>query len=86
MHIEWDDEVIRRMATEIVEEQAQRLQDLLDRVFRLASGRSVEWVKIVLAQEWRSEFDVEITDPELSEYAGALTEGRRIKVQPEVHP
>jgi hypothetical protein len=84
MRIEWDDDAIRRMTNEIVEEQAGKLQDLLDRVFRLAPGKSVDWVKTVLAQEWRSEFDAEITDPELSEYAKTLAEGHRIKVQPEI--
>jgi hypothetical protein len=84
MGIEWDNDAIRRMTNEIVGEQAGKLQDLLDRVFRLAPGKSVDWVKTVLAQEWRSEFDAEITDPELSEYAKTLAEGHRIKVQPEI--
>lgn len=84
MRIEWDDDAFRRMTNEIIQEQADRLQDVLDRVFRIAPGKSVEWVKSQLAKEWRSEFDTEITDPELSEYSQALAAGQRIKVQPDI--
>jgi hypothetical protein len=84
MNIEWDHDAIRRMTSEIVEEQASTLQDLLDRVFQLAPGKSVDWVKALLAKEWRSEFGSEITDPELSEYAQTLAGGCRIKVQPQL--
>jgi hypothetical protein len=86
LRIEWDDDALRRMTNDIVQEHASQLQALLDRVFRLARGRSVEWVKGRLAKEWRSEFDTEITDPELSEYAQTLGAGHRIKVQTEVEP
>jgi len=44
----------------------------------------VDDVKVLLAQEWRSTFDQEITDPQLSRVANVLAEGRRIEVQTRV--
>lgn len=84
--IEWDDDALRRMTNDIVQDQAGRLQEVLDRVFKVARGKNLEWVKARLAQEWQSELGGEITEPELSEYAQTLVEGRRIKVRPELKP
>jgi hypothetical protein len=86
VEIEWNHEELRRMTNDILQEEASQLQAALDRVHRLAEGKNLEQVKILLELEWRTKFAAEITDPDLTDYAQTLVEGHRIVVRPELKP
>lgn len=84
MKIKFDDDAIRKMANDAARTQADRVQRLYDHVLEAGRGKTDAEVKELLAQEWRSTFGTEITDPELSQAAAVLAGGRRIEVQLEV--
>ncbi len=77
----FDGDAVRAMAREAVQQSADELQELYDRVLRTEAVKPVEDVKIVLAREWRTTFDTELTDPELSDTAAVLASGTRIEVR-----
>ncbi len=77
----FDGDAVRAMAREAVRQRADELQELYDRVLTTEAGKPVEDVKTVLAREWRTTFDTELTDPELSDTAEVLASGTRIKVK-----
>jgi hypothetical protein len=81
MSIEWDEDGLKKLTDEIVQEQADELQGIFDRVLGLAPGRTVDEIKTLLAQELNVGGDAEIDDEELTEYAQTLAEGTRIEVQ-----
>jgi hypothetical protein len=66
---------------ELVQQQVDKVQSVYDRVLDAGRGQSLEEVKALLAQEWRSEFGAELTESKLSEQAAPLAEGRRIVVK-----
>jgi hypothetical protein len=71
----WED-AISDMAVKAVEE---RFQPILDSVFDEYAGQSVEVIKPVLSQRWAAGNDnASITDPELTNIAQAISEGRRV--------
>jgi len=91
MRLQFHDGAIRafrehaeRQVASHVRDQADKLQGVYDRVLAASRGKPVDDVKVLLAQEWRSTFDQEITDPQLSRVANVLAEGRRIEVQTRV--
>ena len=84
MKIKFDDDAIRRMANDAARTRADRLQRVYDNVLEAGQGKTEAEVKELLAREWRSTFDGEITDPELSQATAVLAGGRRIKVELEV--
>lgn len=73
----------RQMSTN-VQQQHVKLQGVYDRVLAAGQGKTVDEVKALLAQEWRSAFGQEMTGPNLSKAANVLAEGRRIEVRLEV--
>lgn len=71
----WED-AISDMAVKAVEE---RFQPILDSVFDEYAGQSVEVIKPVLSQRWAAGNDnARITDPELTNIAQAISDGRRV--------
>jgi hypothetical protein len=69
-----------------VQQQAGKVQGVYDRVLDAGRGQSLEEVKALLTQEWRTEFGSELTESELSERAAPLAEGRRIVVKLKMTP
>ena len=55
--------------------------DALDRLGRQYEGQQVEAIKPVLQAEWSRVNGGSITDPELSEWAQHISDGRRIAVR-----
>lgn len=71
----WED-AISDMAVKAVEE---RFQLILDSVFDEYVGQSVEVIKPILSQRWAAGNDnASITDPELTNIAQAISDGRRV--------
>jgi len=71
----WED-AISDMAVKAVEE---RFQPILDSVFDEYAGQSVEVIKPVLSQRWAAGNDnASITDPELTNIAQAISDGKRV--------
>jgi hypothetical protein len=81
LKLEFDGDAVRAMAREAAQQSADELQELYDRVLRTEAGKPVKDVKTVLAREWRTAFDTELTDPELSDTAEVLASGTRIEVR-----
>lgn len=68
---------IDKAVKEAVKEQAKETQALLDKLLRSHKGRPMAEVKAALLREWRRS-DGKMTDAEATEWATALSEGRRI--------
>ncbi len=62
---------------EAVEGKAKETQALLDKLLRSQKGKPVAEVKTALLREWRRSGG-KMTDAEATEWATALSEGRRI--------
>jgi hypothetical protein len=60
-----------------VKEQAKETQALLDKLLRTHKGKPVPEVKTALLREWRRSGG-KMADAEATEWATALSEGRRI--------
>lgn len=65
---------------EINRQVRQAFQKVFDAVFRRHAGEPVPDVKAALKREFSKE-GASITDPELTQYATAISEGTRIKVR-----
>ena len=71
----WED-AISDMA---VKAMGERFQPILDSVFDEYAGQSVEVIKPALSQRWAAGNDsASITDPELTNIAQAISDGRRV--------
>lgn len=70
----------QELPRQVAQEQADKMQGVLDRVLAGADGKDVEAVKLELAARWRAELGDELEEPMLSEYAGYLAAGQCIKV------
>lgn len=84
MKVKFDNDSIRKVANDVAQTSADRLQRVYDHVLQAGQGRTEADVKELLAYEWRSTFGTEITDPELSQTAAVLAAGRRIQVNLQV--
>ncbi len=71
---------------DFMQARQDELQGVYDRVLHDGQGRSVEEVKDLLADEWWSTFGTNLSDPDLSECAEVLAQGRRIRVEAESTP
>jgi hypothetical protein len=58
-----------------------QLQKMFDAVFDRCAGQPVSDVKAVLKLEFERRIGGSITDPHLTEYASAITSGRRLRVR-----
>jgi len=70
---------LERMAVEAVQQSGQ---PMLDGLLRECQGKPTDVVKHRLASEWERVLDADITDPDLTKYATALSEGTRIVLTP----
>jgi len=81
---EFDDGAFRRAVGKEVQKGLEELrssyQRMFDRLIAQYQGRPVEEIKRALRIQWRREGG-DITDPELTEYAQSIAEGRRIDVR-----
>ena len=84
MKINFDEDAVRRLADEAARKQAARLQSVYDRVLEAGRGKDLGAMKVLLSNEWRSEFGTAIPDQQLSQSAEVLAQGRRIEVRPQV--
>lgn len=65
-----------------VRRKADNLQTVVDNLERTHQGRPVDEVKVALRTAWRSATgDGDITDPELTQWATHISEGRHINVR-----
>jgi hypothetical protein len=69
-------------ANKAVVEQAQRLQSALDSLLGRSKGKTVAQIKPMVKEAFR-QIGGSITEPELSQYAEVLADGRRIVMRPE---
>jgi TRAP-type C4-dicarboxylate transport system substrate-binding protein len=76
----FDQRAIDKLAKEAVKNEAKRLQKMMDDLLRRYQGRPVSEVKSALAREWKKDGG-KVTDPELTEWATEISEGRRITVK-----
>ncbi|MHC1558190.1 hypothetical protein ACR9E3_04495 [Actinomycetospora sp. C-140] len=75
---------VREAARDGVQRLAERFQAVLDEVLATHAGRPVDEVKPVLQARWRAVNDgADLTDPELTQYAQALSDGQRVVVRAE---
>ena len=73
---------VMELAEPAVRKIADDLQRLVDDLAASHAGRPVDEVKVALRSRWQqSTPDGDITDPELTEWATAISEGRAPRVQ-----
>ena len=72
----WE-EALHRAVQPAVEGLATEYQQMFDSLLRRYKGHPVSEVKLVLRSEW-SRIGGSISDPELTEFATAISEGTRI--------
>lgn len=84
--IKWNKRALERAVKEAaskgVREIAERMQRVVDAVSLSQAGKTAAEIAPALKREM-ARIDVTITDPELTQYAQAISEGRRIMMQPD---
>jgi len=71
----WEDAISEMVAKAV----GERFQPILDSVFDEYAGQSVEVIKPILVQRWAAGNDnASITDPDLTNVAQAISDGRRV--------
>ena len=79
MDIEWN-----RDADDIMARMVARSADALASVVRDYSGQSVDVVRTALLTRWRAANEgADITDPELSDVAKLISDGKRVWLEPD---
>jgi hypothetical protein len=77
-----DKNALGRVINHAVQQKANDGQRLLDQLLVDCAGQPVDHVKQVLRSEWARAFDGgHITEPELTTWATALSDGQRIVVK-----
>jgi hypothetical protein len=74
-------EHVRQQLPIMAQQSSSKLQSVYDRVLAAGQGKNVDEVRDLLAVEWRSTFGQELSEPNLTEAATVLAEGRRIEVR-----
>jgi hypothetical protein len=77
----WGDEVRRSLEQAVsgaMQDKTREMQAQMDRFARQYKGRPVSVIKPALKREWERDGG-KITDPELTEWATHISEGRPIK-------
>ncbi|WP_298868480.1 hypothetical protein [uncultured Microbacterium sp.] len=82
MNFDFNEDGMRRVAEKAVAKLAVRQTQDLERLRQQYTGRPVAEIKPVLQQLFRN-YDGNITDPELSEWAQLISDGTRIEMTPE---
>lgn len=74
---------MKQEAEKAYREHARSMQQMFDRLGPELKGQSIDVVKTRLQREWQRSGD-RLTDPELTDFATALSEGAEVKldVQP----
>jgi hypothetical protein len=80
MEIEWNPNWERDLQREITRQLNPQLQKMFDAVYERCAGQPVSDVKAVLEREFERRIGGSITDPELTEYATAISSGRQLRV------
>lgn len=82
-NFEFNERALQKLAKEGVEKNVlPAVQRALDDVFRSHNGKPVADIKPVLKRRWaRIGQGYKLTDPDLTAYAEAISEGRRIRVR-----
>ncbi len=75
----FDDREIKSFIRQAVHQEAKDVQRLFDQLARQYKGRPVAVIKPALKRAWERGGG-KITDPELTEYSEAISNGRHIKV------
>ncbi len=70
----------KKFKEEIAETVRKDTEAFFDSFARRYRGRPVVEIKPALQREWRQKMDGSITDPDLTEYATAISEGTRIRI------
>ncbi len=81
MELKFDDDALRRLAKQVTEAKAEELQAMVDGVVAANAGQPVEEVKVALQTAWEQTGGT-ISDPELTQWATAISQGRLIVIQP----
>ncbi len=88
MRIQFDryafERALNDKVTSAVQDQADKLQRVFDRVWVVRDGKIEEEIKALLRQEWRVAFGQEIPESQLTQAATAITEGHPIRVKTEI--
>lgn len=71
---------VMKAARSGVEQVAGEYERMFDSVYRRYHGQPVEQIKPVIRREW-SRVGGSITDPELTRYAQAISDGSRVKMR-----
>lgn len=73
---------ILQAADGAVRQKANDLQAVVDNLGRTHQGRPIDEVKVALRNAWQTATgDGDITDPELTQWATYISEGRSIRIQ-----
>ena len=78
----FDDRALKKVAQQAADEAGRQFQRELDRLRRTHSGKPLDEVKRHVRQAFR-QIDVKASESEITDYATAISEGSRIKVQVE---
>jgi predicted lipoprotein len=81
VRIKWDKNAVKKVVDNATKDLTQTLQLALDAVHRELSGQPVETIKPRLASVWRSKAGKPLIDPELTEWATAISHGDRITLR-----
>lgn len=79
MDIKLDQRAIERAAQEATRAWASKVNPVMSRLTRECAGQPADTVKARLRQEWRAAAGKDLTDPELSEFAEAISTGRGLQ-------
>jgi hypothetical protein len=71
---------MKKILQQTMQEEAKKIQRMMDQLGRQYRGQSVSTIKPALQRAWKRDGG-SISDPELTEYATAISEGRPIKVE-----
>ncbi|MFI1382901.1 hypothetical protein [Embleya sp. NPDC020886] len=76
----FNEAAVRKVVNDAAQRQGNRYEQMLQRLTQGYAGRPVSEIKPILQREWRA-LGGDITDPELTKYAQAISEGTRISMR-----
>ncbi|GAA2675723.1 MULTISPECIES: hypothetical protein [Actinosynnema] len=78
VRLNFNQAALNNLAAEVTQKWAQLRQPLLDKVHQECAGKPVDVVKQHLATTWHTETGEPLTEPQLTEWATAISEGTRL--------